>query len=244
MGLTIHYQLKTSLTKAADIHKLVAELRQFAQDLPFQEVEELVEFRGKEASFDDSSPNDPHRWLKVQAGRYVDEGEFSYQVEPTHIIAFSAYPGEGCEQANFGFCTYPDSIAMPSTRRRLPTNLTGWSWRSFCKTQYASCPDFGGVENFLRCHVTVIKLLDFAAKSGLIQVEVQDEGDYWQKRDLAELAREVCQWNENIAAMSGVFKDAAEAMGVKLESAIAGFANFEHLEAKGLERLRQKGLMP
>ena len=68
-------------------------------------------------------------------------------------------------------------------------------------------------------------------------VEVSDEGEYWEKRSLEELAREVGEWNEFIAAFAGQLKDAAGQNGLRLESAIAGFANFEHLEAKGLERL-------
>jgi hypothetical protein len=40
-----------------------------------------------------------------------------------------------------------------------------------------------------------------------------------------------------IAAFAGILKDQAGKNGVVVESAIAGFANFEHLEAKGLARL-------
>jgi hypothetical protein len=47
----------------------------------------------------------------------------------------------------------------------------------------------------------------------------------------------VGEWDEFIAAFAGMLKDAAGKSGVVMESAIAGFANFEHLEAKGLERL-------
>lgn len=82
-----------------------------------------------------------------------------------------------------------------------------------------------------------MKLLDFIRKTGHVQVEVSDEGDYWEKRDLGELAREVGEWNEFIAAFAGMLKDQANQNGVVMEAAIAGFANFEHLEAKGLERL-------
>ena len=42
--------------------------------------------------------------------------------------------------------------------------------------QYASNPDCGGVENFLRCHLAVVKLLDHAATLGILK-EVSDEGD-------------------------------------------------------------------
>jgi hypothetical protein len=86
----------------------------------------------------------------------------------------------------------------------------------------------------------VVKLLDFARGTDLLTVEVQDEGKYWENRDLTKLAREVGEWNEFIAAYAGMLKDKMDQEGVVLESAIAGFANFEHLEAKGREQLLKR----
>ena len=239
MGLTIHYNLETKLTRPEEIRRLVDGLRQYAMDLPFQEVDDVVEFKGEDVSY--QNQDDPHRWLKIQAGQYLNDGPYSYSVAPQHIIAFTTVPGEGSEPANFGFCCYPQSI-VPQNKRRIRTKLKGWLWRSFCKTQYASDPACGGVSNFLRCHVTIVKLLDFAKKTGLIDVEVSDEGKYWDERDLAKLAKEVGQWNELIAAFAGQLGDAAQAAGFTVESAIAGFQNYEHLEAKGLQRFKDLGL--
>lgn len=242
MGLTIHYDLKSDLKKPGDIRHLVDSLRQMALDLPFKEVSEVFEFEGDEADFQNASPDDPKRWLKIQAGQYIDDprdSRTSYSVRATHIIAFSAWPGEGCEEANFGFCRYPSSLQV--SNRRLKTGLDGWRWRSFCKTQYASSPECGGVANFLRCHLCVVKLLDFAVKTKLLEVQVHDEGAYWEHRDLKKLAETVGEWNEFIAAIAGQMKDAAQTAGIVSESAITGFQNFEHLEAKGLERLAKLG---
>ena len=50
MGLTIHYNLQTKLTKPEDTRSLVGALRQYAMDLPFQSVEEVVEFKGGRSS--------------------------------------------------------------------------------------------------------------------------------------------------------------------------------------------------
>jgi hypothetical protein len=236
MGLTIHYQLQTNLTAGEEVRLVVESLHQVARDLPFQEVSDVMELKGGAAGCDDR--NDPDRWMKLQVRQYVKEDNRIFDVLPTHIIAFSTFPGEGCEEANFGLCKYPAFIRRLDTGRRLATKLSGWSWRSFCKTQYASDPGCGGVGNFLRCHLSVIKLLDFASKTSLVTVEVQDEGDYWQERDLKKLAENVGEWNEMIAAAAGIFKDTAHAAGMTVESTIAGFQNFEHLEAKGLERLK------
>jgi hypothetical protein len=149
------------------------------------------------------------------------------------------------------------SPAAYTEMRRVPTKLTGWRWRSFCKTQYASDPKCGGIPNFLRCHISVITLLDRIAKLPGLNVSVDDEGKYgpslysddWQEAHAAgrkptyrrhkgqynpaSLAQEVGEWNEMIAGMSGALSDAMAKSGVELESPIKDFSDFEHLEFKG-----------
>lgn len=242
MGLTIHYHLQTPLSRTADVRSLVGTVRQVAHDLPFREVSEVLTFQGPAADFQRADPDDEHRWLKIQTAQYVPRSNPQFQVKPLEILGLSTWPGEGCEPANIGFCRYPAHLDVPTAsgrRRRLATGLDGWCWSSFCKTQYSSDPKFGGVANFLRCHLCVVKLLDFLRSTGLVTVEVEDEGGYWQQRNLEKLAREVGDWNEMIAAFAGLFKDQAARDGMHLESAIAGFANFEHLEARGLDRLKE-----
>jgi hypothetical protein len=79
-------------------------------------------------------------------------------VKPIEAILFRTWPGEGCEEANFGLCRYPKRIAYNG--RMIATRLgTGWHWGSFCKTQYANEK---GVMNFLRCHTLVVATLDYA----------------------------------------------------------------------------------
>ena len=119
----------------------------------------------------------------------------------------------------------------------MATKLKGWGWSSFCKTQYASDPKAGGIENFLRCHLSVVKMLDFLKQTGLVAVDVRDEGEYWEKRDLEALAKEVGDWNVLVAGCVSAFRTAAE--GKSIEAPITSFPNFEHLEAKGLERLEE-----
>jgi len=131
-------------------------------------------------------------------------------------IAFSTQPGDGCEPAHFGFYQLP----------------TGWRWQSRCKTQYASDPRCGGVENFLRCHVSVITLLDFIKATGLANVMVRDVGSYWENRDLKKLAQKIIEWNELLAGIVSEQPESAEAT-------IANFPTFEHLEAKGLDRIAE-----
>jgi hypothetical protein len=85
------------------------------------------------------------------------------------------------------------------------------------------------MENFLRCHLMLIRLLDEAVELG-ISADVHDEGKFWQKRNIQALAQEVGEWNEMLAGLAGQFKDL---FGDNVESAIAKFPNFEHLEARG-----------
>lgn len=199
MGLTIHYNLQSKLRSERLVRALFAQLRQRALDLPFKEVGELIELKGDECQYDRNDEHDSNRWLLIQARAYVDHpagdnGGHSWDVAPMQVIAFSTWPGEGCESANFGLCRYPRMVSIRDTHRpdhflNLPTGLSGWRWGSFCKTQYASNPDCGGVQNFLRCHLAVVALLDHAQKLG-ISCNVSDEGGFWQNRDVKTLAQE------------------------------------------------------
>jgi hypothetical protein len=226
MGLTIHYKSQSNTGSAKQARQLLEQLRQKALDLPFKEVAEVVEINGSSADFNKLGQDDPNRWLLIQAGQYLVRDGRHYHITPTQVIALSTWPGEGCEEANFGLAVYPKTIEVDG--RKIRTNLGNWSWSSFCKTQYASNPEVGGVENFLRCHLAVVKLLDAAAEIGILK-EVSDEGDYWQKRDLKALAAEVGSWNTMVAGWAGRFKDA---FGEGVISEIAKFPNFEHLEAQ------------
>ncbi len=238
MGLTIHYSLKSSTRSPKKARELVARLRGRALDLPFEQVEDIVELMGEACDFERCDRDDPNRWLLIQAGQYVDRpapggGTYSYNVAPTHLIAFSTWPGEGCEEANFGFCRYPAQIEVADPyqrdrRRKLRTKLAGWTWSSFCKTQYASNRQCGGVEHFLRCHLSVIRMLDHARSLDIL-ADVSDEGGYWEKRDIRALAEEVGQWNEMIAGWAGRLKDL---IGDQVTSEITNYPDFEHLEAK------------
>ena len=231
MGLTIHYNLQSTVRSANQARELVEKLRQRALDLPFQEVSALADYRADDANIGKVPRDHPHRWLLIQAEESFERGEQYFRVSPDHVIAFSTQPGEGSEPANFGLCLYPKTISyMENGRSRsVRTGLTDWSWGSFCKTQYASNPTHGGVENFLRCHLAIVKVLDCARELGILR-SVTDEGDYWEKRDLMVLAAYVGKWNTMIAGWSGRLKDA---FGVEVTSQIEKFPNYEHLEASG-----------
>jgi hypothetical protein len=243
MGLTIHYSFKAQGSDAR-ARELIQALHQTAQDLPFQKLGPVVELSGAQCNFNNRPPDDPLRWLLVQAAESVvvkskggqrNQGCTTwFNVTPSRLIAFDAWPGQGCEASNYGLCQYPPVI--DTERGPLKTGLSGWHWGSFCKTQYASNPQCGGVPNFLRCHLTVIAMLDRAKELGCLE-EVSDEGGFWERRDLPALVREIGSWNEMIAAFGGKLKDLLGNGPLNLESAIAQFPNFERLEAAGQSKL-------
>lgn len=238
MGLTIHYSLKTE-GNDAQARNLITALHRTAADLPFKELGDVVELSGAQCDFNRRDRNDPLRWLLVQSTQSVKlksdgRSESWIEVAPTRLIAFDTWPGEGCEAANFGLCQYPATIKTPS--QTLPTGLAGWHWSSFCKTQYASDPQCGGVSNFLRCHLTVVALLDRAKELGGLE-GVSDEGGFWQQRNLSALVSEIGSWNEMIAAFGGKLKDLLGDGQTGVQSAIANYPNFEQLEAAGQGQL-------
>jgi hypothetical protein len=196
---------------------------------------------------------------------YPAEIEWEYRPEDDH--RFQSAPQEGFGRYGFDWrkwdrhCkrqhTFIRSPAAYTEVRRVPTKLDGWRWRSFCKTQYASNPEYGGIPNFLRCHISVISLLDRIAKLPGLKVVVDDEGKYgpsvyaddWKEADAAgrkptyrrhkgkynpaALASEVGEWNTMVAAFTGALNDAIAGSGIKGESPITDFPDFEQLEFKG-----------
>ena len=61
MGLTIHYGLRSTTRSPKQARELVAHLRGRALDLPFEQVQDIVEFSGSECDFENCEPDDPNR---------------------------------------------------------------------------------------------------------------------------------------------------------------------------------------
>jgi hypothetical protein len=250
MGLTIHYELATTGDEAHS-RKLVQQLRQAALDLPFAHVGEIVEFQGDQCDWKQRADNDPYRWLLIQTRTDIAlpltpaerrRGvRRAMDVLPKRLIAFETEPGDGCEPANFGLCQFPGDVSHAEFGK-LKTKLKGWSWHSYCKTQYASDPRCGGLPNFLRCHLGVVALLDEAEKLGVLGT-VDDEGNFWGTRSLERLTKEVGEQSAMLAGFLGALKDAvgqtSDGAGV-VEAPIAGYPNFEHLEAEGQRLLPEQ----
>lgn len=151
--------------------------------------------------------------------------------------------------------------------RRIKTGLTGWRWESFTKTQYASHPACGGMANFLRCHISIVTLLERIAKLPTMQVEINDDGKYgpyrhaedleearserrepnfvWRKGhyDPKALVAEIGKWNGIVAAFAGALKDAGEKSGMAFHAPIQSFPDFEQLEFRGSQDERLQSFL-
>lgn len=189
MGVSIHFRFKSEARDRLHVRALVVQLYSAAIDFPFERVGPLVELEGPACDFRQCRADDPRRWMLIQAAIHVrcpQQQAPLRAVAPLEMIAFSTWPGRGCEPANFGLCRYPNEpLRRDPEYGSLP--FPAWQWRSFCKTQNAHDPRHGGVAHFLRCHLTVIRLLDEARWLGIL-AEVHDEAGYWQDRCLPALA--------------------------------------------------------
>jgi len=85
MGLTIHYKLKAKGTEA-EARKIVEQLHSAAQDLPFKELQAIVDLKGEACKFDNYDRESPLRWLLIQADQTLKLDEHTYLgVPPTRI---------------------------------------------------------------------------------------------------------------------------------------------------------------
>ena len=104
------------------------------------------------------------------------------------------------------------------------------TWASSWTTQYANNPEEGGTPNFLRAHVSACAILERAQELGFI-VSVQDEGEFWTKRDVKALAEKVGQWDQILAGLHGLAKDVLPP-DLMPDNPMAGRPDFEPLEFK------------
>ncbi len=222
MGLTIHYTFSLNDATVEQAREKVIALHKLALKLPFKSVDDLVEISENDCHFDKDDINDPYAFIKIRALKPVEIAlnAFSWK-NPTYIIGFDSLPGDGSETPIFGLATHSEV-----------KEVNDWYWTGFCKTQYASNPEYGGLENFLKCHLMIVKMLDAANELGIVS-DVSDEGGYWDKRDLQGLTSTIRQYNIMMAGFAGKLKDNLAADDINsIEASIFDYPNFEYLEAQ------------
>lgn len=140
----------------------------------------------------------------IQLGDFCEEENRIWQErKPATVISFGVWAGEGCESTDFNFEKRGER----------------WVCSSFTKTQYA--------EEFVKCHLLVIKVLDLFVEQGFT-AKVNDEGEYWETRDLSKLAKSINEYTQMIQAICGGLKKAAEKTNrdIRIEAPIDECKNY------------------
>ena len=216
MGLTIHYDLEFSGT-GIEVQNKLKELKFYAGQLPFAEINGPAVLDYKKWTIEKKHAkkgyNDWRDWASIQGMNY-EKGD----ANGPKAYCLNLFPGEGCEDMNIGLRQHEGSSLYSS---RL------WTWDSFCKTQYA--------EEFVKCHLLVIRILDECKRLGILK-EVKDEGKYWETRDIRVLGENI---NESTEMLQSFSKKLSKT-GFRIEAPIAERANkMTGLEIEFAEKNKQ-----
>jgi len=223
MGITIHYRLSTQQEWTDDnVREWLEIMADCAQHLGCANVGSVVPAH----KLGDVTTK-LHQVGRGHTRRFVP-------INPDSGSAVMIDVGDGCQELALALCKYPAMWRCHhgrSMQRWHPTKISReWQFSWFCKTQFAGQH---GAAHFLRCHKTVISLLDFCKKSG-VEVDVKDEAHFWEQRDEAALAENLRRSEAMMAAFGGLLKDMADTPdGATITSPIFDYANFEHLEQEG-----------
>lgn len=257
MGLSVYYEWKTKADAQA-ARRLIVEARELALSLPFDHVSEVFE----QDAPDDMPEFKPYGDSFQQGSLYLSRKRNDGRDELVHVPALHAVffyvRVEGAETASIGLASHPpvvihredvvewDDDGAEVGRRigegdpiEFPTRRRGcYSWHYSCKTQYAGHPQLGGEANFLRAHLSLIELLD-QLQAGGWRVQIGDDSGYAKHRDADQLLESLRKWNAIIATVAGRLSDALGDDAGELIAPIKDRPDFEHLEAKGIDVLRE-----
>jgi len=230
MGLTVHYQLSALKLDRAAAQRVVKEGHALA--LRRQHAGEV---RRVNAVREDVTRHPLARQWVMYSIPGTENTFSGIEVRPVEGFLFTVDVGADCEPLTLGLCRYPETVTHQGAR--VPTKMGGgWRYAGFSKTQYAS---LHGWEHFLRCHRAVVESLAEWRTLGA-WVKITDEGEYWPRRSVANLRRNVDNMNGLVAAMAGTLKDADGGEGAGIESPIFAHKDFERLEAQGAAKVGEK----
>jgi hypothetical protein len=220
MGLTINYTLSVKRgTPFVFLKKLLRQTQRLARKIGCAHVGKVLHSSETDADAPPFFDCVPGRERRLHGG---GSGSNGWLLE--------VWPGAGCETAVFGILQHrrilPPKKGQPKWVTRY-SKCSDWKLDAFCKTQYAG--EHGWV-HFRACHLRVIQLLDLWRGTNT-QVEVHDEGGYWESRSEEKLRQELDDYDRLIAALGGVFKDAYG--NGEVVAPIFAYKNFERLEHEG-----------
>ncbi len=244
MGLSIGYTFRAKVSPA-DARRIVRSLHQKAITLDFDDIHDVRELDPPSGAGASDLSEEQIKWMRVFGSRSHEHtwpnGDKTIEsIRPIHVVHFNVRT-EGAESATIGLASHPRTVQFnrDGMSVEIETQLDeAYSWCSGCKTQYAALPSRGGKPNFLRAHLALIALLDHAQKLGM-DVEVGDDGDYWNSRDQERLLAKLDEWNGLVAAITGRLKDAMPNLDGKFVARITDHPDFEHMEARGDSDLRR-----
>jgi hypothetical protein len=240
MGLHLCYEVGLDpATPESAVIARVAALREQALALPFRAVSDVV--RLTEVDLTNRRPlrglafmqledvvQHSAVWAREELYRRqigIPEGDCCTREEEvpasvrTLAIGFAVAPGRGCEPAAFGLTSLRNAEGAGER----------WWWHQCCKTQYASVVSD---EHLLRCHGSLVAILDGAERAGF-EVVVRDETGYWESRDPTQLFEAVARMNQLVARFAGTFTDAVRDAGGdsrQVRGEIFEHPDFERLE--------------
>lgn len=221
MGLAISYSLSLADASPAEARRRIAAVHQGAARLGLPELGPLIELQGE--GICQLDVDDPLTCVKQGAMTLDDHHAIfkDYEAIPScrQLVGFAAFPGEGSHRCSFGLAIHAEGSQQ-------------WQWYDYCKTQYASSPQYGGIANFVRCHQNVLDLLDLCEQQGIL-ANACDPSGYRESRNLEQLVSCVSDSNVFTAAAIGALKDALEPHGYTAEAPILERPDFEPLEAQG-----------
>jgi hypothetical protein len=233
VGLTVYYTLllpKSAAPAFPNALDALGKLREYCIGQDFCNVSTIDEFDSE----DRGNPEDEAieqlvfgQWTQLlfEEGKKPPEEAVSRDIMPSRAARFLIHPAEGCESASFGVSDLPAEI------QGYPTVVgSNWYWRSFCKTQYVSVHS---IEKFIEVHRALIRVFDCAVAIGF-DVDVRDDGSYWETRDEAVLVEKIGHMNRMVARVAGAFKDVADEQDSdgRVAAPIFGHPQFERLEAE------------
>jgi hypothetical protein len=249
MGLCICYALSLPAeTPQAMAGEILRKLREKAIVLPFAAVSDLVRLGP-----DDLRRPSPLRGLSYVRledvvdvhARFVSKALYcesqGLDIEDVHcridlpddltvsVVGFAAAPGSGSEPASFALAKLEGKDVA-----------TRWWWYCSCKTQYASAH---GDAHLVKCHRSVVDLLDAAARIGL-ECDVRDETEFFASRDESKLLANVDEMNRVVAQFAGLFSDSFDKAGGdsrQVQGEIFHHPDFERLETAGSDGLQDNG---
>ncbi len=219
MGLTVNYKIAFKGTAEELCNKLEI-IRQKCRDLPFEEVSDIehIRYSKEDIAFfnmlqdECSYPNNTEENLAKRDKALKDKGldintminlvvSHSGRAAYYQMVNCLMWPGEGCESVDLNFVKKRDY----------------WRCEGFCKTQYAT--------HFARCHLLVISVLDMLKALDFI-VDVDDEGEYWESRDIKVLGKNINEYTAMLTSIGKSLRGIVEKMGGELVAPIETSQNY------------------